>query len=418
MGRIPKKLRLPLAGVLTLGLLAAAGVTLMSDDEGGHLAANRAQLKKACGGLLPYDELRDHVPDDVRGTLDQYGTLLQPGQESRSLLNCTLDWEERGGMHVEAATLVNHLPYEVKTEDLLAPGYEAPGVTGRESDDKGRLWIVAECPKGLTGRARPASQMYVSVGMDKVPVRTEFRIAVHVANAMAERQHCGTTSTPSGTALNLPTRVIDTYEEHDANGGPVDEGDYDDIRVDEPGRGAKKCGWMSAKGSAPVQGTWTTTGDLQQSRLVSVCRADRQADEYGDYTDPQPADLEPVTLDATSWVGELGRSAYRDYERDGEYPGFDDGPDTIRDDDAELALWARSECAGGTTYHRVSVRPNLDEHSVDLEYGGIDLTRSQRAELSGAAKKLMTSYLNAPDGWPKVQDCHGTKLLGEVEQWR
>lgn len=403
-GVTQKRLRLPLAGTLTLGLLAAVGVTMLSWGDGsGHLAANRAQLKKACGGLLPYDELRDRVPDDARGTLDEYGTLLQPGQESRSLLNCRLEWGNRGGVHVEAATLVNHLPYALKTDDLLSPGYEAPGVTGRVSDDDRNLWIVAECPNGLTGRARSASQMYVSVSVAKASVRTEFRVAVQVANTVAQREHCG-------AALKLPSRVIDTYEEHDANGGPVDEGDYADIRVDEPGRGVAKCGWMSAKGSAPASGTWTAVGDLQGSRLLSVCSADREGDE-------EARVLEPVALDAASWSGELGRSAYRDYERAGEYPGFDDRPDTITDADARIALWARSECAGGTTYHRVSVSPQVG-NPVDLEYGGITLTDSDRAELSSDVEKLMTSYLNASGGWPSAQRCHATKLLGEVEEWR
>ncbi|MFF5017261.1 hypothetical protein [Streptomyces sp. NPDC001165] len=416
VGRIPRRLRLSLAAALALGLVAA-GLTLVLRDQGGHLAANRAQVKRACGGLLPYDELHDHIPDDARGTLDQYGTLLQPGQECRSLLNCTLEWEGHSGLHVEAAKLVNHLPYEVKTEDLLAPGHEAIGVTGRHSDEKGTLWIVAECPKGLTGRARPASQMYVTVGMEKASVRTEFRIAVDIADGIAEREHCGTTSAPSGTALKVPTRVVDTYQEHDAHGGPVDEGDdYDSIRVDEPGRGIRKCGWLAVRGSAPLRGTWITTGDLQQCRLLSVCHAQRWDYETDEYTDPHPADLEPITADAASWAGELGRSAYRDYERDGEYPGFDDRPDTITDEEAALALWARSECAGGTTYHRVSVRPNLD-HLADDESGGIRLTRSQRAELSYSARRLMSGDLNAPGGWPKAQHCHDTKLLGEVEEW-
>ncbi|MGJ5800030.1 hypothetical protein ACSCB1_13025 [Streptomyces europaeiscabiei] len=167
----------------------SAGLTLMSRDQGGHLAANRAQLKRACGRLLPYEELSAHVSDDVRGTLDEYGTLLHPGQESRSMLNCALGWEGQSGVHVKAATLVNDLPYEVKTEDLLSPGYEAPGITGRYSDDEGSLWIVAECPKGLTGRVRPASQMYVTVGMGNASIPTGFRILVHVANAITEREH-------------------------------------------------------------------------------------------------------------------------------------------------------------------------------------------------------------------------------------
>ncbi|MFJ6899089.1 hypothetical protein [Streptomyces hokutonensis] len=62
-------------------------------------------------------------------------------------------------MHVEAATLVNHLPYGLKAEDLLSPGHEGPGVTGRAGEDKGNLWIVAECPNGLAGRARSVSQL-------------------------------------------------------------------------------------------------------------------------------------------------------------------------------------------------------------------------------------------------------------------
>ncbi|MFD4559929.1 hypothetical protein ACFWP5_37395 [Streptomyces sp. NPDC058469] len=384
-----KKPRFPLAGTLTLGLLTAVGVTLLVTGDGsGHLAANRAQLKKACGGLLPYDELSDRVPDDARGSLDQYGTLLQPGQESRSLLNCSLEWGDRGGVHVEAATLVNHLPYALKTDDLLSPGYEAPGVTGRASDDDGNIWIVAECPNGLAGRARSASQMYVSVGVSKASVHTEFRVAVQVANAVARREHCG-------SALKSPTRVI---------------------RVDEPGRSVAKCGWMSAKDSAPAPGTWTAVGDLQQSPLLSVCSADRRRDSGGNYSDPQATELDPVALDATSWSGELGRSAYRDYVGDGEYPGLGPGPDAVTNVGAQLALWARSECVGGTTYHRVSVSPNIDS-SLDLDYGGFKMTEAARAELSGSAKKLMTTYLNAPAGWPKTQHCHDTKLLGEVEQW-
>ncbi|MBL1084924.1 hypothetical protein JK359_23625 [Streptomyces actinomycinicus] len=415
LSRIPAKLRLPLAGTVALALLAAGLTLFLPDPDGGRLAANRAQLKRACGGLLPYSELVGHVPDDAEGTLDQYGTLLQPGQESRSLLHCSLEWEGHGGVHVEAATLVNHLPYELKTDDLLAPGHEAPGVTGRYGDDSKRLWIVAECPRGLTGRARPSAQMYVTAYLDKASVRTEFRLAVAVADAIAQREHCGTTPAPPGSAPKVPARVIDTYQEHDADGGPVEEGDHDSVRVDRPGRGIAKCAWMAAEGSAPLRGTWITTGDLQQSRLLNVCQGRRWDDGKLAYTDPQPAGLEPVTADAASWAGDLGRSAYRNYELDGEHPGLADKPDTIHDEDAVLALWARSECAAGTTYHRVSVHPNLDD--LGDGQGGIRLTRAQRKELSAGVRTLLNRYLNAPGGWPRTQHCHDTKVLGEVEQW-
>ncbi|WP_333775206.1 hypothetical protein [Streptomyces sp. IBSBF 3136] len=39
LGRAPGKSRLPLAGALAPGLLAA-GVAVGTDDDGGHLAAN------------------------------------------------------------------------------------------------------------------------------------------------------------------------------------------------------------------------------------------------------------------------------------------------------------------------------------------------------------------------------------------
>ncbi|MFF0095604.1 hypothetical protein ACFYSF_37605 [Streptomyces canus] len=63
------------------------GLFLAQGPGGGHTAANRSQLKSACGGLLPYDELRSLVPGEVEGEVSQYGTVLEPGEESRSLVN-------------------------------------------------------------------------------------------------------------------------------------------------------------------------------------------------------------------------------------------------------------------------------------------------------------------------------------------
>ncbi|MFD5077006.1 hypothetical protein [Streptomyces sp. NPDC058371] len=407
MRRIPKRLWLPLAGLLALGLVAAVLVRTQ-DDEGGHLAANRAQLKNACGGLLPYGELRGAVPDQVPGTLDEYGTLLEPAQESRSLVNCTLAWQGHGSLQVQAVALASHLPYELKTKDLLAEGYEAPGITGRYTDEGGRLWVVAECPKGLTGRVRPVSQMYVTVALEKASIRKSFRVAVAVADAITKRQNCG-----SRTPLKAPARVIDTYEEH-FDGG---KDDYEVDRIDEPGRGVKKCRWISDRRTAPLRGTWITSGDLQESRLLDACQGTRWDELSGEYTDPEPAELEPSSLDAASWSGELGLSAYRDYRRDGDAPGITTpSPGKYTDTKApeSLALWARSQCAGGATYHRVSIRPTLD---TQVEEGDeVLLTPDQRAQLSRSVRKVMDSYLTSEGGWPKTQHCHDTELLGEVEE--
>ncbi|MER7000796.1 hypothetical protein ABT342_34675, partial [Streptomyces sp. NPDC000410] len=55
-------------------------------------AANLDQLERACAGLLPGEQLRGFVPGNSAGALEEYGTMLDPGQESRALLDCTLSW--------------------------------------------------------------------------------------------------------------------------------------------------------------------------------------------------------------------------------------------------------------------------------------------------------------------------------------
>jgi hypothetical protein len=71
--------KLPLIGLpLVLFVGGVVGLFLAQGPGGGHTAANRAQLKSACGGLLPYDELRSLVPDEVEGEVSQYGTILEP----------------------------------------------------------------------------------------------------------------------------------------------------------------------------------------------------------------------------------------------------------------------------------------------------------------------------------------------------
>jgi len=133
-------------------LLGAVAVFLVvADRGGGHTAANRAQLKSACAGLLPYDELSGLVPDEVEGEVSQYGSVLEPGEESRSLVNCAVTWPGHGSVRVRAAALVSAMPMSVEVEDIEAgaeeESYEVPGLTGRVGED-GRAWIVAKCPDG------------------------------------------------------------------------------------------------------------------------------------------------------------------------------------------------------------------------------------------------------------------------------
>ncbi|WP_405709571.1 hypothetical protein [Streptomyces sp. NBC_00046] len=420
MGRVPSRLRKPLFIGLPLLLLVTGVVVFFSgvdrSDGHGHSAANRAQLQRACAGLLPYEELRGLVPDDVAGEVSQYGTVLEPGEDSHSLVNCSVTWPGHGSVRVQAVALISEMPMTLRAEDILPgvdnDGYEARGLTGRV-DERGRTWVVAECPGGLAGRAREVSGMYVTADVDlPVPGKGkpagylyDFRTAVQVANGITAAQKCG------GSPLKPPTRVLDTYEAHvtrDADGGNMEV-----VGIDEPGLGVKKCRGVGRRAGFP--GKWTASGDLQDSRLVSVCTATVLDRMNPMETDPTPPDGAVVEVSAASWSGPLRESADAQYEHSGDSFGFRDGKRTRDIPDSgsrELALWAGSECAAGSTYHRVTVRMETNDLSA------YTLTEAERTKYSNDARKLMDSYLADPDGWPRQQGCHESRILGEVEGWR
>jgi hypothetical protein len=418
-------LRKPLFIVLPLVLLLSGAVTVFRDSGdssgGGHAAANRAQLKRACGGMLPYAELSGLVPDEVEGEVSQYGTVLEPDEESRSLVNCAVTWPEYGSVKVRAVALVSPMPMTVKVEDIApgdyAAGYEVPGLTGSVGDEDRELWIVAECADGLEGQVRKVSDMYVTAHVElPFPGKGEqarerakylagFTTAVQVANGITARQNCG------GTPLAKPTRVIDTYEEHSTS--DPDGSNWRTVRVDEPGLGVKKCRGLGKRAGFP--GHWAAGGDLQDSPLLSVCTATVVNPDEPTEIDPWLDNGAVVHVTAASWAGPLSRSALDQYGDTGD--GFDSrgGRRTKvipEGEPSELALWARSTCAEGSTYHRVTVAredSDLDERR---------LTEAERTGYSRNVRELMDSYLTDPDGWPRQQRCHGTEILGEVEGWR
>ncbi|SDJ75907.1 hypothetical protein [Streptomyces indicus] len=403
MGRLPAPLRVPLVTGLAMVLIVGAGVLVLGpgEDEGGHLAANRAQLKRACGGLLPYEELRGLVPDDVPGEVLAYGAQLTPDEESRALLHCEVTWPDHGGVSVEAAPLLSELPepLSVAAGELLpgpsSEGYEARGVTGR-AGEQAPTWLVAECPEGLGTRAREVPGMYVTVSVDrfgagaeksggKADALRELRTGVAVANALSRAQKCGS------EALALPDAVVDTYEAE-----VTSEPDGSNIQVqgvDIPGLGLAKCRGL-AKG---LPGTWSVAGDLQESRLLSVCDA-TQRGRGGETDEPELEEGEVFYVSAASWAGPLRESAWHgDHE------------------DAGVALWATARCAAGPTLHRVAVTLEYDDPYAD-EYGDeTPLTKEQRARYERQTRKALDAYLADPGGWPRQQRCHDTHVLGKAE---
>ncbi|MEU5922404.1 hypothetical protein ABZ817_01715 [Streptomyces antimycoticus] len=452
-GRVWQR-RTPL--VVLMAVVGTAGTVLATRDSGGgHLAANQAQLRKACDGTLPYGDLERLVRGERPGKLREHGTMLAPGQESRSLLDCSLSWGDGYGVTVHAEALVSDVPQAVETRDLLEPAgghgtFVAPGTTGQYG--KRGAWLVTDCLGGLGGRVRPTTDLYVTArvtdgadgtdGTDGVDEADEtdaaddvdeatsrsgkpdratallgFRTAVQVANVLTKAQHCG-----SGP-LTMPRTVVDTDETHGA-----------------PGRALRKCEWIDGSSLPGIaSGTWTTLGDLQESTGLSACAGEWDTEKNAGRR-PRPKQWQVTEVEAASWSGVLGRSAYDSYEREGHVPGWGaqegEGPseagseaDSEADADRgvlrqgdrvssyagrpQLALWARSVCGGRSTYHRVAVLPEIQLGDGETAV----ISGKDRTRLSATARTVLDRYLDAEDGWPASADCRDTKVLGEVEQW-
>lgn len=213
--------------VVVLAAGIAAFVIVRAERRDAQLSDNRAQLARACRGLLPAAELRRWLPADSAGELAEFG-LLFDGRPSRSLLDCALmwgadadKWEPDAEVRLRA---VAALPGE---ESALSPqdSDEAVGnwatprgahgeVTYDSTLDGGRVtaWLRLHCPSGLTGRVRPTKDLRIRVDY---PVRADFaselsahdrltpaRTAVRAANWVLAKQHC------TGPRLPRPAEVV------------------------------------------------------------------------------------------------------------------------------------------------------------------------------------------------------------------
>lgn len=410
---------------LALVIVAVATTVLVVGRDGadtGHLVANRAQLRKACHGTLPSPELNELVRGEVAGKLSQHGTLLEPGQESRSLLDCSLSWGAGRSVAVHAEALVSGVPEELQAEDVIGTGvvensYAAPGITGGYGSHG--AWLVAECRNGLTGRVRSSTDLYVTARVtrgqgtiDRTEALTEFRTATQVANAVTSAESCG------DRPLKVPTAIVAPAT------SSAQEGRWQqDDEIADPRRDLPKCRWIGHDPpTGMVPGTWGTYGDLLESPLMSGCEGQWDQDAARNVT-VEPKEWQVDSVSVTSWAGVLGRSAFQAYQGDNLVP---DGPDVGERPDAEhpeaiqlddgdpprLALWATSVCGGRLTYHRIVVTPKIIEDS-----GEVWLAEKDRTRLSSTADQVLDRYLDAAGGWPKSAGCQDTKVLGEVEEW-
>ncbi|AZM57980.1 hypothetical protein DMA15_29610 [Streptomyces sp. WAC 01529] len=401
-------------------------VVSRSEEREERLAANQRQLARACAGLLP-DALGAFVPDDEPGVLAEFGTMLRPRQESRALLDCTLSWGGGGdAWEPDAQARVRAEAVLTRTSPpALDVGFGVPlpdSALGAVTVDGDRLEgstvtasLLADCPKGLTGRVRPTRDLLVTVDLpstaDEYDVPKEDRLlasrtAVRVADWVAKKQGCG----------SEPLKA--------ASGGGA------------PAEASKLCDWLSAEALRFAPGDWKPDrGASVFSRRAGACGA-RWDDSAGSADEPAIK-----AAGAESWSGVLAGGAYDSHRGSDHVPEPDPGPDSgsgsgsgsdgrldagkpVRisrsGDDPLLALWARSECDAGPTYHRVTVTPELgpDDGTGDGTDDDGVLEPNERRRLSRQARALLDRYLAAPHGWPKRTHCRDTEIMGEVQEWR
>ncbi|MEV6393288.1 hypothetical protein AB0M39_00610 [Streptomyces sp. NPDC051907] len=388
---------------LALVVLAAGAAVARSVARGDQLSQNRAQLKEACQGLLPQERLRRHLPEDAAGTAEEYGTLLDPDQESRALLDCRLSWGGAARVWVRAEAL-GERRFQTPADDASEiAGYAVEDERGGGSEgrfpfrlpasatgtvQRGEVRggtsavasLLVSCPKGLKGRTGATRDLQVAVGL---PVEGRLseedrmlaaRTAVSYANWITSRQRCGTPRLPVDAPAPQPAKAL--------------------------------CAWLDPKELGLAAGRWTRSAARPYSDWSGRCSA-RRDDEA------TPRRLAITAVRAKSLAGVLGREQSRARR------ALEGGPDTAADgsrtvigagDPYTFDLWAQSTCDGGRVYHHVALTPEL----VYDEQKSAVLSKADVDTLSAGARTVMERYLAAADGWPATSHCRGAKMLEDA----
>ncbi|MEU7316498.1 hypothetical protein [Streptomyces sp. NPDC007083] len=368
------------------------------------------RISESCEGLLPANHLLPMLPDQPSVAVREYGTMLQPGSESRALLDCSLAWradtqaapyrpvklraEAVLGQDAAAFPDLDELMASELDEQEKAFGPLPPDAHGMVSldDDKLVATLTVGCPKGLSGRVRTSRDLLVTL---KLPAtdpdaykpsgrerRAAARTAVKTADWVTRRQHC---KTPPLADYSAP---------------------------DSQDKGPGLCSWLDAKALHLTDNTWAAQGGEHYSERIGYCAAIPDDDEY---REERPPALQSVTT--KSWSGTYTDGVYEEFQDRGKTPGWAGRakfprPSTVEipEPDSELALWAHSTCDAGPAYHRAAVALDTQDSAV--------LQKRERKQLSEDVRGVLERYLKAPAGWPRRSHCHDTEVLGEAPDWQ
>ncbi|MGW4027837.1 hypothetical protein ACWEFL_00735 [Streptomyces sp. NPDC004838] len=377
-----------------LAVLVGTGTAVRGQiSHDSRLAANRAQLKNACQGLLPQDRLRPFLPDDSPGRLVEYGTALDPTQESRAVLDCRLSWDggpagtDRVEVRVRAEALLRvreDTPEDSAQEGTAFPLSLPPSAVGdsETDEDEAIATLLVTCPAGLARRTARTRDLQVTVTLprlERAPKerRAEARLsrlaaartAVSVADWISERQRCG--------------------------GPPLTVGGPERTRAD-----AALCAWLDPA-ELGLPGAWQA-GEARPYRTRNGSCETRRTD-----AEATPGRLTIASVSAQSAIGARGRQLHELYAPVA--PHKEGGTVWIGADELDVAVWAEAVCDGQPAYHRVAVVPEIPPDAN----GHTVLTGAERRRLAERARAFLVRYLAADGAWPSRSRCRDTRFVGD-----
>ncbi|MEV2262227.1 hypothetical protein AB0J13_26580 [Streptomyces anulatus] len=356
---------LPKAAVVVLAaVLVAAFLLVRSERRDAH---NAGVLETACGGVLPREAVRGLLPGDetwkLRSDLDLTGPS---GRGPRTLVRCSLDWGEYGGLELAAVPVLDVPLRGVRPGDILSAG------TAKEPDwatayRTATTQVTVGCPAGLLGYPRPVTRFRVHAslnhddGSEAAGAAKELgTVVTAVADHVRDRGGCGGPAVKPSDVRPGPGRVTE-----DSDGVP------------------RACRWFrpgmldGEKGDPAGPDADGVTSDDADACSLSVRR-----------TKPENRYDLTAGVSSVSWRGPLlpeARTAYG-----AELAALSPAPEPKSGEKSYvLAVWAESSCSGARTLSRVRVETAVSALAADR------------------ADRVLDAYLAS-------SDCRAVKVLGKV----
>ncbi|MFE3094972.1 hypothetical protein ACFXG1_14210 [Streptomyces sp. NPDC059248] len=395
-GRARPRTRTWAVPALALIALVAAGTSVADElTRRDRAADNRAQLDRACRGLLPAERLRPYLPDTSRGRLTEYGTLVgtDPARGTRALYECRLSWGgggPRGAYGAQAVVRAVALgrpgddggPTLPRPEGQAFPLALPPSALGESSLSRGLAAadLVVTCPAGVVrhgGERTTDLRIRVDLPRDRSTPDPDPDPGADAARDLADRR----------AAARTAVAVADWVTARAGCGAaPVAP-----VAAGEPTAGTALCRWLG-RGVPGLGGGRPADPVAPYTTRVGACGAGRPGGDR---------------IEAVSGSGAWGTNVYED-SGTASPVRRDDGSWEWTGGSPWAVARASSRCGGARVYHRVAVVP---PYVAPGEDGRSRLARADVDRLEETARRVLARYLAAPDAWPARSGCRDTTTL-------